>query len=177
MAEWIDLEPARPPSAVNPFGVVALGLDCDTRSLYAASLMGSTPDEEVGRVFRIDLDSGTVADVLEGIDAMGIGVFTGIAGKRLYLGRAREASLSSIALDPVGDFVGGPRHELLLADLDGGRDERVQRITFDAQQDMLLKGIPFRYTLRGAFDTGSTVYTVRYVPEDDAWAPVSVERR
>ena len=177
MSEWLDLEPARPPSEVNPFGVVALGFDCDTGSLYAASLMGSTPDQELGRVFRIDSDTASVADVLEGIDAMGVGVFTGSTGKRLYFGRARNSGVSSIALDLAGDFVGQPRHEFYLTDLEGGRDERVQRITFTPDQDMTLKGIKFHYTLRGAFDTASTLYTVRYDPDDDDWELVDMSHR
>jgi hypothetical protein len=176
MSEWIDLEPARPPSDANPFGVVALGYDCDTDSLYAASVMGSTPDEEVGRIFRIDTSTATVADTLEGIDAMGVGVFTDVTGKRLYYGHARSSALRSIALDENGDFVGEPRHELYVTDLEGGRDERVQRITFTPEHDMKLKGIKFQYTLRGAFDAAASVYTIRYDPETAAWSLVSLER-
>jgi hypothetical protein len=177
MSEWIDVEPARPPSEVNPFGVVGLGYDCDTHSLYGASLMGSTPDQEVGRIFRIDVESGTVADVLEGIDAMGVGVFIGATGKRLYFGRARDNGIGSVALDEAGNFVGEPRHEFYLTDLASGRNERVQRITFSPEHHMMLKGIEFNYTLRVAFDRSFTSYTVRYDADDDTWKLVDITRQ
>jgi len=176
MSEWLELEPARPPSELNPFGVVGLGYDCDTHSLYAASLMGSTPDEEVGRVFRIDVSQGRVADVLEGVDAMGLGVFTTANGKRLFFGHARDSGVRSIGLDESGDFLGQPRLEFHLTDLPGGSNERVQRITFSPEDEMKLKGIDFNFTLRVAFDNASTLYTLRYDPADDTWQLVDIAR-
>ncbi|MCB0132045.1 MAG: hypothetical protein KDD78_14400, partial [Caldilineaceae bacterium] len=84
MTLFAELPAAAPPSGDNPFGVLGLFYDCDTESLYAGSVAGSTGTDEVGRLFQIDVADGTVIDTLEGIDAMGVGVFNHPDGKRLY---------------------------------------------------------------------------------------------
>lgn len=106
MVKYVELLPARPPSEFNPFGIVGLAYDCETNSLYAASLMGSTPTEEVGRVFRVDLDENTATIVLEGVDVMGVGVADTTEGKRLYYGLARSGEVRSLPLDANGDTAG-----------------------------------------------------------------------
>lgn len=173
MAEFVELPAARPPSSSNPFGVVGLAYDCDTESLYASSLAGSTAGQELGRIFRIDLASGQVREILENVDAMGLGVFHGAQGKRLVYGLTRKPEVWSIALDDQGAFVGEPRFELSLAGLPTEGRNTVRRIRFGNGTDATFYLIPFNYTLQVAGERQETVLKFSYDPFTDTWSPAS----
>jgi hypothetical protein len=177
MAEFVNLPAALPPSPANPYGVMGLFYDCDTDSLYAASIAGSTAEAVVGRVFRIDAASGEIEDQWSaGMDILGVGVFGGVHGKRLYMGSARDSGVFSIALDEEGNFSGEPRLEFYLAGLEGGGNDKVQRFTFTPEGEMVLKGIDFNYNLSASSKPHCNLYTMTYLPESDSWQLKSIER-
>ena len=178
MVKYVELLPARPPSEFNPFGIVGLAYDCETNSLYAASLMGSTPTEEVGRVFRVDLDENTATIVLEGVDVMGVGVADTTEGKRLYYGLARSGEVRSLPLDANGDTAGDSRLEFSLGTLAGGNAiDRPQRITIDTDGNLEIKGVEFNYSLRISGQTVPTIYVVQFNAETGQWELVSAEKQ
>jgi hypothetical protein len=170
MAEWVSLPAALPPSGANPYGVVGLAYDCDTELLYATSLAGSTAGQEVGRIFAIDLATGQVLDTLEGIDAMGVGVYNGAQSKRLFYGLARRPEVWSLALDEQGRFVGEPRFELSLAGLPTEGRQTVRRIRFDAGTGATFYLVNFNYTLQVAGERQETVLPFSYDPFSDTWS-------
>lgn len=183
LSEWIDLPPlAQPNETVNPYGLTGIFHDCDTESLYVASVMGSTAQEENGRIFQIDLSTGEVLDTYDNIDALGVGTYNGANGKRLYFGLARNASVLSIGLDENGNFIEeDTRLEFALTQLEGGRNERGQRIHFprigvEQYGNMIIKGIEFNFTLRAAGVAELTNYEFVYQPETDSWEFVSLTR-
>ena len=169
MHEYVNLPWAAPPSASNPFGVVGLAYDCDTHSLYAASLAGSSQNAEVGRLYQLDLESGDVAAQFDDVDALGIGIFNSASGKRLYYGSARTSDLYSISLNSRGNFNGDPHRELSLAALPGGAYDNPHRIRFNYEQQMEVKGIEFGFRLSAASDPLRNIYTFTYNPTTNAW--------
>ena len=182
MTEWLDLPAlSEPNESVNPYGITGLFIDCDTNSLYVASVMGSTARGEFGRIFQIDITSKEVVDTYDNIDALGVGVHNGVSGKRLLFGLARNSAIMSIALDnETGNFEGEPRREFFLAELEGGGNDKGQRITFPLinthqEGNMVIKGIEFDYTLRAAGVVNIANYEFRYLP-DDTWELVDIER-
>ena len=104
MKKFVELPNRKNPTAENPFGVLGLTFDCDTNSLYAATVSGSTRKETNGAVFQIDVKSGKVFSTKEGIDAIGMGVFNSAKGKRLYYGAARNSEVWSIDLNDDGSL-------------------------------------------------------------------------
>jgi len=177
MSLFIKLPWARPPDTTNPYGVMGLAYDCDTRSLYASSIAGSTYDEEVGRLFQIDTANADILSQFEGVDAFGLGVYRGVKGKRLYLGSARNSSIRSLPLAEDGSLGGEQRLEFFLQQAPGGKDERAKKIQFPEDDKMLVKGIEFNYTLRAASDFVEHDYTYRYDPANDAWEFESIRLR
>ena len=174
MSEYINLPWAQPPSGANPFGAVGLAFDCNTSSLYAATLAGSTPSQELGRFYRIDVNSGEIVAQLDNVDALGLGVFNGANGKRLYYGSARVPEVYSIPLDANGDFSGEPRFEFSLAALEGGSYDNAHRIKFTRDNQMEVKGIGFGYRLMASSDPLRNVYTFNYNRENDSWDLIEV---
>lgn len=175
MKKLIELPWASPPTANNPFGLVGLTYDCDTESLYAASLAGSTFREEKGRIFRIDLKSGKVADQLEGLDVLGLGVFNGSSGKRLYFASARASEVYSIGLKDSGNFRNDKRLEFSLAAGSQGAFDKGHRIQFSGPNQMTVKAIEFSYSLIAASDPRRNIYSYVYDPQQDAWSLSGVQ--
>jgi len=169
MAPVLTLSAASPPSTTNPFGLMGLGLDCETNSLYVTSVAGSSAAQELGRIFRVDLATMQVTDQFEGVDAIGVGVFKGVDGKRLYFGAARTPQVFSISLDENGDFVGEPREEFTIATIPGVGNQRVRRINFLAPQEMALRSVEFNFSLRASGEVPSDLITFTYDPLTDSW--------
>jgi len=176
MAPVLTLSAASPPSTTNPFGLMGLGLDCETNSLYVTSVAGSSAAQELGRIFRVDLATMQVTDQFEGADAIGVGVFKGVDGKRLYFGAARTPQVFSISLDENGDFVGEPREEFTIATIPGVGNQRVRRINFLTPQEMSVRSVEFNFSLRASSEVPSDLITFDYDPTNDDWNVSAVIR-
>jgi hypothetical protein len=176
MTRVLTLPAAQVPDGTNPHGILGLALDCDTNSLYVSSVLGSTRDREVGRLFRVDLNTNTIVGMFDGIDAIGMGIFNGTNGKRLYVGRARNSKIESIALDDAGNFKGGVRPELNLEGMGPRGDDRARRISFSVDNVMQVQGIEFGFNLIAPTEKQETQYRFRYDTALDRWVEVAVQR-
>lgn len=172
MTQFIELPKRKNPTAENPFGVLGLTFDCDTNSLYAATVSGSTRKETNGAVFQIDVKSGKVFSTKEGIDAIGIGVFNSAKGKRLYYGAARNSEVWSIDLNDDGSLTNDSRREISLENLGTRGDDKARRINFvqNAQGfEMIVFGIEFGFNLIAPTEKQETIYRFRYDALKDLW--------
>lgn len=169
LTKVLSLPPAAQPDETNPYGILGLALDCDTNSLYVSSVLGSTRKQENGRLYRIDLASGQVRSQLDGIDLIGMGVFNGSRGKRLYFGTARRSEIRSIALDDNGDFAGQARIDINLEGMGPRGDDKARRISFLPNNDMQVFGIEFGYNLIAPTEKQETQYRFRYDAAADTW--------
>ncbi|MCB0061596.1 MAG: hypothetical protein KDE19_05760 [Caldilineaceae bacterium] len=149
MTVWLPLESDIAPSSANPYGVMGTTYDCDTQSLYASTVAGSTASEEIGKIVRIDVATAAVVAELQGIDPFGLSIYNEVqqednaVTKRLYFGAARAAEVYSILLDTAGDFVGQPQLELLLPD----SSLKPWRIVWDTNGDLVVRAMPFDFNL------------------------------
>jgi len=175
MKEFVRLPAAGGLSPENPFGVLSLTYDCDTNSLYASTVGGSTSDKQLGRVFRIDIAGAKVTSQFENVDVVGLGVFNGVFGKRLYFGVARSPEVRSVALSDQGDFVGQPRVEFNLGELPSGGDDKARRLLFTDKRELNVRAWPFDYNLRAASETPKRLYHFKYQEQDDTWQFVNAE--
>jgi hypothetical protein len=170
MTPFIALPSVRAPSLTNPYGVLGLAYDCDTHSLYATSVAGSSREEEAGRIYRIDLNTGKVASQLDNLDGIGLAVFNSPLGKRLYFGSARTQDVLSVALDGKGNFAGAPRVEFSLEGIGPEGNDKVRKITFERASDMVVSGTKFNYNLAPPpAQQRPTEYRYRYDPATDGW--------
>lgn len=172
MAKFIALPQVAPTNEQNVFGALGLAYDCETASLYVASVFGSTRTAEHGRIYRVDTAKRSVESDLDNIDAFGLRVWRGATGKRLYYGLARRAEIWSVGLDSAGDFSGSPRLEISLASLGPRGDDKARRINFTPQQEMLVFGIEFDFNLIAPTEKQETIYRFRYQAASDSWAAV-----
>lgn len=171
MAAFLSLPWAAAPSPANPYGLLGLAYDCDTHSLYASSVAGSTRLSEVGRIFHIELNTGRVASQLDATDAFGLAVFNGISGKRLYFGSARASEIRSVALAEDGRFAGAPRLEISLAGWGPAGDDKARRLDFTTRNALIVRGVEFNFNLIARSDRPQTTYTLNYDPNTDTWQP------
>ncbi len=177
MSKYLELPWPGPPNSGNPYGVAGLTYDCDTNSLYATSIAGSTAQEELGGIYQIDLNTDEIVSQFTGHDAIGIGIFNGTEGKRLYFGLARSPEVFSIGLDAAtGHFYGEPRLEFSLAAQPGGSFDNGHRIQFTQNGRMLVKGVEFSFSLQVASDPQRNIYTFQHEPADDSWTFLGVQQ-
>ncbi len=172
MKEFAVLPLVKPPTAENPFGVLGLTFDCDTNSLYAATVSGSTRTEINGAIYQIDAKTGKIVSKKETVDAIGLGVFNSAHGKRLYYGTARNSEIWSVDLDDSGAFTGDARREILFENLGARGDDKARRINFSQTAqglEMLVFGIEFGFNLIAPTEKQETIYRYRYDFSKDVW--------
>lgn len=177
MKVFVDLPWAKPPSINNPYGALGVTYDCDTESLYVSSIAGSGRKDEVGRIFQVDIRTAEIVDIFEGIDAIGVGVFTTKSGKKLFCGSAREPDIYSIDLNPDGSFAGTPQFVLSLIEQEGGSYDKGHRIRFFKDNRMEIKGIDFNYSLMAASDPMRNIYNFQYDETSDEWKFLEVNKQ
>ena len=172
MARFVTLPRAAPPSDENPFGALGLGFDCQTNRLYVSSVAGSNRDQEVGRIYVVDVDKATVQTELDNVDPIGLAVFNGAKGKRLYYGLARYPEVWSIGLDERGNFVGQSRLEFSLANLGARGSDKARKLEFVQGNQMLVHGIEFSFNLIAPTEKQETAYRFKYEPTKDNWSQI-----
>lgn len=174
MTPFVTVPAAQPQDPSNPYGVLGLSYDCDTRSLYATSVAGSTRLAEVGQIVRIETieSTGRVVDQWSGVDAIAVAAWNGAEGKRLLYGKARTSEIWSIALDGRGDFVGEPRLEFTLAGLGPRGDDKARRIVVDTSAQLTVYGIEFSYNLIAPSEKQQNAYLFTLDPASGDWVNV-----
>lgn len=166
MTLFVELPAARPATApgASPFGVLGLAYDCDTDSLYATSVAGSTRSTELGRVFQINAANGKIASQLEGFDGFGLAVYNS-PEKRLYVGSARAPEVRSLGLDDQGQLVDRSwRQEVSMT----RPTDRARRLTFEVGV-LLVRGTSFTYNLAARSQRDEVVLPFRYDRTTDTW--------
>ncbi len=166
---FVSLPMLEKPSARNPFGVVGLAYDCDTKTLYASSVAGSDRQQERGAIYQIDVNTKKVLNKIEGLDVLGLGIFNHKSGKRLYMGLARKPEIYVVNLSEEGAFEEPPSFKFSLQQLSGGQYEHAHRIRFTRKNEMEIKAIEFNYTLMAASDPLRNIYLFDYNNEQDDW--------
>jgi len=168
MSEFLKLSSKNTPDAKNPFGVFGLEFDCSTNSLYATSISGSTHKDESGKIYQINTKNKKIISSYSNIDVLGIGLFSGAKGKRIYLGLARKPEIYSIGLNDSGGFNNDLKFEFSLLNVPGGGYHKAHRIKFK-NGIMTLKTREFSYSLIAASSSMRTIYTFKYNLNNNKW--------
>ena len=173
MTPLVDLPWAAPQTKTNPYGILGIAFDCDTDNLYVSTVAGSTFQGEVGRIYRLRAADGQILDQIDNVDAMGLAVYNGATGKRLYFGPARLPEVQSLALDDQGSFGNDRRTDLTLTGAGSQLDLRARRISFPAQStEMVVRGIEFYYNLVAMSEIPQATFHFVYDPVTDGWTAV-----
>jgi hypothetical protein len=147
----------------NPFGLIGLAYDCDTKIIYATSLAGSTRDRELGRVYAIQSTDYKVVAMIENIDCLGIGLGIMNGEKRLFLGRTRNNEVQSIGLDANGTFKGTPRLEIKLDGLGPRGDDVARKIRFLPDGTLQVQAVEFYYNLIAPTEKQESKFMFKYL--------------
>ncbi len=173
MTKVASLPTLEKPSAENPFGLMGLAYDCDTKVIYATSIAGSTRDKENGRVFALDKQTHQILDTLNNIDCLGVGLVSIQGEKRLILGKARNGSILSITLSPEGKFVGSYHKELSLEGLGPRGDDIARKIRVLADGTLQIQGVEFYFNLIAPTEKQETKYSFKF--NNGKWLLVKIE--
>jgi outer membrane protein assembly factor BamB len=170
MNTFLELSVKENSSFANPYGILGFSYLCETNTLYASTVQGSTRQKENGILYAIDPNDGTILDKVENIDVMGMGI-SYISGKRrLYFGSARNSNIYSIVLNEKGTFSGKPMLECTIANLGPRGDDKARRIKFDKTTgNMLIYGLEFNFNLTAPTEKQENIYTFKFDNEENKW--------
>lgn len=169
LEKYLELPIAHPPHHTNPYGLIGLAYDCDTKVLYASTLMGSTIDKENGAIFAIQTTNKQIIAKKEGTDYIGLGIIRKGAEKRLMLGTARNNQVISMALDSSGKFVGDNTFELSLEGLGQRGDDVAKKIRMNPDGTLIITGLQFYYNLTAPTEKPESKYIFIYNTQQSAW--------
>lgn len=153
----------------NPYGILGFAYLCESNTLYVSTVQGSTRKQQKGVVYAVDAGTGKVIDKLTGMDVLGMGVSYMPGYRALYLGSARNSEVYEVKLTKKGTFSGKPRPEFSLAMLGPRGDDKVRRIRFDQNGNMLVYGIEFNYNLTAPTEKQETIYRFLWDEEQEKW--------
>jgi hypothetical protein len=161
MTPFVEIKSEKKPSSQNPFGLLALAIDCAQNALYAASVMGSTASEENGVIARINLATREVKIVKRGIDALSLAVGAGQGARRLYVGTARDNTVVSFAIDAQGNLSDTASLEIDLDAFPSAQDKRARVLRWLPKGQLAVRAIPFDFTLavRSSIPTGELTFS------------------
>ena len=168
MKRFVELPAAASPTVQNPYGTLGIFYDCDTRTLFVSSVLGSTQSTEKGRIFAVELSTQKISIVAENIDIMGIGIAK-IGNKRLLMmGKTRSSDIYSLELDANNKPISKPNFAFTLDDLGPRGDDRARKIRY-INNNLQINATSFYYNLTAPTEKPETAYTFTYNPAQQKW--------
>ena len=164
LASYVTLPSTAPPSPENVYGVLGLALDCESNTLFAASVNGSTAATQAGRIYQIDLGTGQIIGQRDNLDAYGMAIRATANGKQLVFGSPRDGQIRALDLNEAGIFQGDPRTIATLND-----PQRARKISFANENEMIVSGAEFDFAkatippeteTRFTYDAGNNTWSV-----------------
>lgn len=154
----------------NPYGILGFAYLCQSNTLYASTVQGSTRQQENGVLYAIATSSAQIIDKVKHTDILGMGISYISGSRRLYYGSARNSNVYSIELAENGKFGGKPIFEFSIANLGPRGDDKVRRIKFNkATGQMNLYGLEFNFNLTAPTEKQETIYNFNYDAEQNKW--------
>ncbi|MBC7797254.1 MAG: hypothetical protein H7Z37_10315 [Pyrinomonadaceae bacterium] len=169
MSAFVDLPKNFAATVENPYGALAMAYDCETNSLYASSVYGSSREREVGGIYKVDATTKTVTAILDNTDVFGLSVFNTQKTKRLYYGLGRKSEIWSLPLNEKGERSGESRLEFSMEKLGTRGSDKARRIAFTPNGEMLISGVEFDFNLIAPTEKPETLYRFRYDKLKDIW--------
>jgi hypothetical protein len=175
LEKWLDLPKNNIENQLyNPYGVIGLAYLCEANVLYAASVFGSSRQQQNGVIYAINAKDGSIIDKLEGVDAFGLGISYISESRILYFGSARNSDIYGVSVDENGKFISNPSLQCSI-ELQGPRgDDKVKKIRFDKTTGIMTAyGLEFNYNLTAPTEKQETAYKFQYAPEEKKWNSIN----
>lgn len=169
MEEFISLPLHNDYYVDNPFGIVGLTYDCELKTLFAATLEGSTAANEKGKIFSIAIESGQVTLLLDSTDALGLATLRVGHSKKLFFGSARTGKVFSIVIGDSSALVENSRLEIDITGQGPRGDDKVRKIKYRAEGILQLYAVEFDYNLIAPTIKQESVYLYKMDPSSGKW--------
>lgn len=175
MQKWLQLPLKKYESGNSPYGLMGISFDCNSGTLFAASIAGSKRFQEKGIIYSIEALSKKIKDSLVGIDAIGLTLYFDPAGKkRLLFGKARTGEIWSVVIDQNARFLKNSlQKELSLEGLGPRGDDKARKIRY-ANGILSINGIAFNYNLQASSEKPETVYDFKWQEGNKKWQLVNL---
>ncbi|HMG16342.1 MAG TPA: hypothetical protein VK590_12880 [Saprospiraceae bacterium] len=157
---------------INPFGLIGISFDCDDYTLFASSVLGSTPEKENGMIYHLNPYTKEVISVKKDIDAFGLISFQMGTEKRLLYGLARTGDVYSMLINNKGKFIGEVRKEFSIEGKGERGDDKVRKFKITREGDLEVYGLQFYYNLTAPTEKQESKYVFRYDAAIQKWTEV-----
>lgn len=175
MTSYLTLPMTSEPGPQNPYGVLGMGYDCNTKMLYVSSVYGSDRKNVRGRIYAIKTGTAPqIVDEIKEIDAFGMGIFLLNGKRKLLYGEARSTELYMVELKEDGRFAGKPEWMLSLDGIGIRGDDRARKVRVAENGDLTVSGIEFYFNLIAPTERQETPYTFRYDAQQSKWVLIRI---
>lgn len=172
MEPFVSIPVNHLPNPKNPFGLLSIAYDCASENLIVSTVSGSDEKNELGNVFVINTIDKTIKKILDSIDVYGIGIIDNGNIKELYLGSAKNQSLSKLSLDKNCQPISRIQKILDLSGVGKRGDDKIKKIRFINPNSVVLNVSPFYYNLSAPSENQAS--EIRLDQSSNGWKVVYI---
>ena len=166
MTEYYSLKDVAIPNQTNPYGLLSLAFDCETKVLYASTISGSTPTKTNGSIVAIDTANKREISRVTGVDALSVGLFRDSKGAQLYYGLAGRSEVWRVGLAGNGTFVGQSAFSF---SYDPYNELKPRKLDFNGGKSLQVHTTEFRYNLIASTEFRQENINYTYDAASDHW--------
>ena len=169
MSLYYTLQDVPLPDQKNPYGILSLAYDCETKVLYASTVSGSAEGQPRGSIIAIDTTVKQEIGRLSGVDAISAGLFRDERGAGLYFGMAGRSEVWRVGLAKDGKLVGRPQKAF---GYDKFNELKPRKLVFSSTpqgQQLQIHTTEFRYNLIASTEFRQEYIDFRYDEDSDSW--------
>lgn len=159
----------------NPFGLLGSFYDCSTKQLWVSTVAGSHEGREIGKVYAVDVKTRKTTLILENKDIYGLAIHL-VQGKRtLFLSSARSSNLYTIELNGENKPIGKLTQVLSIQGLGPRGDDRIRKIRFQSNGNMILNTVMFYYNLTAPSEEQQSKFIYQMNPSSQKWDLIQIQ--
>lgn len=168
---YTSLQGLAKPDQSNPYGLLSLAYDCESKVLYASSISGSRQNTPSGAIVALDTGNSSgqgpqEISRLKGYDVLSLGLFRDKRGAELYFGLANKSEVWRVGIGDDGSIQGKPQK---LFDFDDYNELKPRKLIFNDANNLEIHTTEFRYNLVASTEFRQATIKYRYDKASDSW--------
>jgi hypothetical protein len=162
-------------SKANPYGVVGLFYDCNSKLLYATSIFGSTLNMQKGKVYCINTTNQQIVWQQPLADAMGIALGSVNNKSTLFLGSIKSRQVVAYPLTKRGIASNQKQVVFNLNNFGPRGDDIARKIRITSKGELQVTASPFYYNLTAPTFKQESKLTLVFSNLSQSWKLTNLE--
>ncbi len=174
MTSWYSIPMPKIPFEKNANGLMSSFYDCEMDELIVSTIAGSDYQNEIGKLYSININTKELQTLIENQDIMGVLSLRKESQKIILYGLCRKSEIWSVQVNNKNIPISKPKLEIDLSGLGPRGDDKARKMKQNPDGSIAIFGVPFYYNLTAPVQRQESIYIYQYNMIESKWKLKSI---